>query len=94
MRYVYVEFWTTIAVTSLPAGWHNVYRDGEESERSEVCPALLLQEHRMTNHAGETPNTVQEGTPYNTRVVFGDYGDGTIEPALNADEYLRTEFRG
>lgn len=97
MKYVYVEHWTTIAVTALPPGWFNVYGSDNEPSFSEVCPALLLQEHRETSHAGEERNVTREKLPYDTRVVYaagvGD-AEGTLSVASEASNYLLTEYRG
>lgn len=94
MKYVYVEHWTTVAVTALPPGWFNVYRDDDDSEMVEPCPALLLQENREVSHAGEVRNVEKQEPPYDTRVAFGDASGGTVEPACEVSNYLRTEYRG
>lgn len=94
MKYVHVEHWTTVAVTALPPGWVNVYAvNGKEFK--EMCPALLLQEHRETNHAGDERNVTSEKMPYDTRVVFAATADvNGLDAACDVGNYIRTEFLG
>lgn len=99
------EHWTTIAVTALPPGWVNVWRQSDGTEYAEPCPAMLLQECRTRTKTWTetrpdgTPNPryveLEATSPYDTRVIYGqnepDCG-ATIYP-VDDPQYLRTEFR-
>jgi hypothetical protein len=97
MAFLYAEEWYTIAVTALPLGWFNVYDiDGEEHK--ERCPALLLQEHRKTvkydRDKMKTEDVKHHTAPLDTRVAFAEHENGTLTPAAETHNYLRTEYYG
>lgn len=97
--------WTTVAVTALPPGWVNVWRNPDGTEFAEPCPAILLQECRARTKSWNeprpdgTPNLriveLEVRVPYETRVIYGqtepDCG-AAIYP-IEDTFYLRTEFR-
>ena len=95
----FAEMWETVAVTALPPGWRNVYKH-DDGDTASACPAVLLQELRETvryedvTKADGTPRIKEEATrrepPYETRVVFADYGDGGLEPAGDMSNYVGT----
>lgn len=94
-----VPIWETIAFTPLPTGWRNVYRD-DDGPHAYPCPGVLIQEHRqdyiITDHRryDATPDRrthVQNvEPPYETQTVFADYGDGYLDVAMDAGNYLTT----
>lgn len=94
------EQWWTVQVTALPPGWYNRY-DGDTED--DPCPAVLLQEHRSSDHYEDTDGsgTVRRRReyhepPFETRVVFADpnaYADGYLDDAHAMDSYLLTYYR-
>jgi hypothetical protein len=92
--------WETIAVTALPPGWRNVFRQGEGDSLAEhPCPAILMQEARATSvswdeYPGGQPvrrskETIAE-PPCETRAVFADFDGADLCPASDAGNYERT----
>jgi hypothetical protein len=98
----HIDVYQTVAVTALPPGWRNVFSDIDDSsgEHESPCPALLLQELRECHQvedvrrAGgqlESKTTVShQDAPYETRVVFADWGEGELTPAIELNNYVRT----
>lgn len=81
--------WETVAVTALPPGWFNVYKD-EGKQLITPCPALLLQEARaVSDDPTGSVKTVHE-PPYETRVVFADFESGELYPANDLGNYQTT----
>ena len=71
------EVWMTVQVDLLPPGWVNLYEDQNGRERTEPCPAFLLQERR-----GTIGDDVQRyDPPYDTRVVAAVVTTAVLEPA-------------
>jgi len=60
--------WVTTAVTPLQPGWRNVFFAADGTPDAHPCPAVMLQENRSTD------------PPYDTRVVFADWGGGCLHP--------------
>jgi hypothetical protein len=95
-----VEHWSTVAVTALPPGWRNAFRiEGEDSHILYPCAAILLQEHRSTEHVryemvadgharAEYRNTTDHEPPYDTVAVFA-YHDtlGLLKRVWDAEDY-------
>jgi hypothetical protein len=88
-----IEHWTTVAVTALPIGWRNVWRDTDTTELIiEACAAVLLQETRAYTLRIDHPNSdgtyrpeFRDGTldpPYETRAVFAQHTEfaGYLDP--------------
>ena len=99
-RTIYFITWETIAVTPLPPGWRNVYRDDDGALHATPCPAILLQENRGTTKAWDEPQgdgpplrrshfTAAE-PPYETRAVFADWDHSCLCPADEASNYHGT----
>ena len=92
----HIQHWITVAVTALPPGWRNRFRDDDGSIHSSDCPALLVQEHRMTTYCwdepprGEHTEDEREQPPYATRVVFADNDAGELTAAKEIDNYIGT----
>jgi hypothetical protein len=84
-----MQVWRTIAVTALPTGWRNVYRDDDELMQT-PCPAMLLQEYVADTGPTPTSPDVPCKQPYQTRVVFADYDGVNIMPANDASNYVET----
>lgn len=93
------EVYVTVAVTPLAAGWRNVFDEGRDGSVELPCPAVLLQECRATvryvdahvdGHVETTPRLSRCQTPYQTRVVFADWADGHLVPALEKPSYRDT----
>lgn len=78
-RTIYVTVWETVAVTPLPPGWRNVYRENGEV-RAYLCPAVLLQENRGKVAVWDDSFEPAE-PPYETRAVFAAWTDSYLEPA-------------
>jgi len=100
-RTIYITTWETIAVTALPPGWRNRYRDDDGTHHETPCPAILLQEDRGTTKAwdelqgdGQPPRRRSHFTaaepPYETRAVFADWDGGELCPANDASNYAET----
>lgn len=95
-----IEQWETIAVTALPTGWRNVYKNEDGSVHVEPCPGLLLQEHRSTDRVWDEPaedapyrirtKATQHEAPYDTRVVFAAFEQASLEPADTCLNYAAT----
>jgi hypothetical protein len=91
--------WVTVAVTALPAGWRNVYREEDGTLTVFACPAMLLQEHRSDLHIWDVEaasgqvrtmeRTERHEAPYDTRVVFADQEMSYID-AVDANNYVGT----
>jgi len=98
----HVEVWETVAVTALPPGWRNVFSDIDDSRAAHEspCPAVLLQELREGHRAEDVPmaggqvdvktTVTRYDPPYETRVVFADWGEGELSPAHEIGNYLHT----
>lgn len=95
--------WEDCAVTALPPGWRNVYREeGALIERP--CPAVLLQENRGTDISWDEPGTdapfirrtrfEAAEPPYETRAVFADFDCGHLEAAPDVGNYVVTAAPG
>jgi hypothetical protein len=95
--------WEEVAVTALPPGWRNVYREeGALIERP--CPAVLIQENRGVHVSWDEPGTDAPLTrrtrfdaaepPYETRTVFADLDFGHLEAAADAPNYVVTAAPG
>lgn len=96
-----VENWETIAVTPLPLGWVNVFKQDDGTEVAVPCPGVLLQELRSVTHCVDeldaegravdmkfTEETLEP--PYQTRAEAGDFEGGWMCVASDTGNYLRT----
>jgi hypothetical protein len=94
--------WETVAVTALPAGWHNRY--GPPDNLVIACPALLVQEARTYLHSWDETDddgrlrrrAHQHGAQPlpETRVVFADHYNGELGAACEVATYLTTTGPG
>lgn len=101
----HIQFWDTIAVTALPPGWVNIWRNADGTEYIEPCPAMLLQECRERSIVWDVPQPdgttkirsqdIKETQPYETRVVYAqsEPDSASIVDIDNYAGYLRTEYR-
>ena len=97
-------YYETVAVTPLPPGWTNHYRQDDGTVESEACPAILLQEHRSTMTSWDV--TGPDGTirrecqerlaepPFETVARFADHCTGVLYPADESVNYIRTTGPG
>lgn len=97
----WIENWETVAVTALPPGWRNVYRDDNGGLFTDHCPALLLQEHRSDTECWDEPQgdgqparfskrEKARESPYQTRVVFAADQGGWLDDATEVANYAHT----
>jgi len=92
--------WATVAVTALPSGWRNVYRQEDGSLEEGPCPAILLQENRGTtellDELGSSGNTRARqrfqaaDAPFETRAVFAIVEDAYLDPVDGVANYVAT----
>lgn len=92
--------WATVAVTALPSGWRNVYRQEDGRLEESPCPAILLQENRGTtelwDELGSDGNTrVRQrfqavDPPFDTRAVFAIVEDAYLDPVHVVVNYVGT----
>jgi hypothetical protein len=95
----HVTIWETVAVTALPPGWRNVYREKDDGLIEDLCPAILVQEARAESvswdeypagkPARRSRRTVLD-PPYETRAVFADIEMGHLCVAVSAINYAGT----
>jgi hypothetical protein len=89
--------WVTVAVTALPSGWRNVYRDKNGAVTTSSCAAILLQEERYIIFGSTGPSSDREDTeryPYATRVVCAAFTGRGLEATVDLTNYIRTMARG
>lgn len=91
--------WQTVAVTALPAGWRNIYRQNDGTVMTTTCPAILLQEGRGEivswdeQQDGRIVRRSREekfDPPFLTRAVFADCDRAELLPADDASNYEQT----
>jgi hypothetical protein len=95
-----VAEWTTIAVTALPPGWRNVYILDDGTLFEEDCPAILLEEKRITAHCRDVPagdgkyhldiRHERHDPPYETRTGFATHDFGDLMVASDTGNYQCT----
>jgi hypothetical protein len=85
------EEWRTLAVTALPPGWVNVFRDDDGKLFAYATPAMLLQEivrevRSWEEHVGDGNWRYQESvtdcenvSTRHTRVIIGSFDAGMGE---------------
>lgn len=75
-----VENWQTVALTALPHGWVNVFKDRRGAHFTAPCPGVLLQESTSVteyfDRVDGTGHTIRcsedRDEPRTTRVVYAD----------------------
>jgi len=96
-----IEIWETVAVTALPPGWRNVYTHDDGGISIEDCPAILLQENRITEHCRDKvgadgqiyleSDLARHEPPYETRAVYAtSQDDGWLTPVDEIGNYATT----
>lgn len=98
-RHETIQFWDTTGACPVN-DFVNVYRRDDGTTETSGCPALLVQENRVTSHCtyDETGRLLssrdeQKKLPYETRVVAAEFDMGQLEPACDAGNYLGTMHR-